>query len=205
MLQLVIPSKQGRVTVAVFSNLYSSSVASCLYSFFSRLFHVWTWKSQLLWKLIRSVGLALSSRQIFTYLDVAVDVCVCLCVFVCFPTRKGDGITRTLSKTIQTAADRPLESMFGGISFALWYFLFSMMRLLIFAPPPPPTPHPSFPRSSPQISLVSGVITVDLIECCHISAVNGLRVEETEVKGFLKGQLTHQGCLHPPALPTHTS
>lgn len=71
------------------------------------------------------------------------------------------------------------------------------MRLLIF---------PSyFPRSGPQISLVSGVITVDLIECCHISTVNGLRVEETGVKGFLKGQLTHQCCLPPSALPTHTS
>lgn len=60
-------------------------------------------------------------------------------------------------------------------------------------------------HSGTQISLVSWVITVDLIESCHISAVNGLRVEAAEVKGFLKGQLTHQRCLPPSALPTHTS
>lgn len=62
-----------------------------------------------------------------------------------------------------------------------------------------------FTHSGAQISLVSWVITVDLIESCHISAVNGLRVEAAEVKGFLKGQLTHQRCLPPSALPTHTS
>lgn len=44
---------------------------------------------------------------------------------------------------------------------------------------------------------MSWVITVDLIESCHISAVNGLRVEAAEVKGFLKGQLTHHCCLPP--------
>lgn len=45
---------------------------------------------------------------------------------------------------------------------------------------------------------MSGVITADLIESCHISAVNGLGMEAAEVKGFLKGQLTH----HPPPSST---
>ena len=53
------------------------------------------------------------------------------------------------------------------------------------------------PHGGPQISSVSLVITADLIESCHIPAVNGLLVEAAEVKGFLKGQLTHHCCFTP--------
>lgn len=59
-----------------------------------------------------------------------------------------------------------------------------------------------FLHSNPQISLMSWVITVDLIEYGHISAVNGLCVKAAKVKGFLKGQLSHQCCL-PPFSCTH--
>lgn len=52
-------------------------------------------------------------------------------------------------------------------------------------------------QRNPQISLVSQIIMVDVIKSCHICVVNGLSMEAGEVKGFLKGQLTHHCCWPP--------
>lgn len=155
------------------------------------------------------------TSQIITYLDVAEEMCVCVCVFlrVCWPPattceKKHHEVDLSLwirdtgwqlSKT-RKAQDTKLNDQSHGKRLALWHWGGKKKKKIGCECCFWDTPH-----SSPQISLVSWLIMVDLIESCHISAVNGLYVEAGKVKGFLKGRLTHRCCWPPSALPTHTS
>lgn len=161
------------------------------------------------------------TSQIITYLDVAEEVCACVCVAVrvcvcvcicccaffglspqpvrrrtkkwichcelethdgCPPRGRKGTHTRVTYWTISGAhADKPPM----WTDFPLWPCEMFRLQLLLFF------------GDTVAYFIASRVIMPHLMESCLISAGDGLSVKAAEVKGFLKGQLTHRCCRTP--------